>query len=43
MKEEIEIIDEEKYQVIKKAMGKNDNLFTKQTFEEFNAIFNATP
>ncbi len=41
--EEKEIIPEEKYQIIKEKIGKKENLFTKQEFEDFNAIFNATP
>lgn len=41
--EKNKIIKEEQYQNIKEKTGKSDDLFTKQEFEHFNAIFNATP
>lgn len=37
------IIKEGQYQIIKERIGKKEDLFTKQEFGKFNAIFNATP
>lgn len=41
--EKKKIIKEEQYQIIKEKIGKKEDLFTKQEFGNFNAIFNAMP